>query len=299
MDISNNVNNYEISETSENQILSSYMNFVNTSNNSIHHMIDIIDQQQSSFNEILSRYSQPERLANRMTNEYPRDPAPVYTNSTSNFRYNRNSYTRNYNNNRFSRYNNQNSIPSNNIANRPNPLREYFTRPRVPSYSSRNGSQYFNNIISYILENGHTESSIPTTEQVSAATEQLTFSNIENPINFSCSISHADFTDNSEVVQIKHCKHIFSADIFQWFERNCYCPLCRYDIRENIESEYMETIPRLTPTPIPIMATDFSNNSLVHNIANIISAELANNGDFSGNVSIDVVRLPHQQPDLE
>ena len=54
------------------------------------------------------------------------------------------------------------------------------------------------------------------------------FGNIINPINNTCSISLIDFHENSNVIQIKKCKHIFSKNsIDNWFKKNKICPNCR------------------------------------------------------------------------
>lgn len=54
------------------------------------------------------------------------------------------------------------------------------------------------------------------------------FGNIENPINDSCSISLIDFNENTNVIQLKKCKHIFSRNsINNWFKNNNNCPNCR------------------------------------------------------------------------
>ena len=64
MDASYNFSNNLLSER---EIFSSYINFVNTSNQSIHSMIDIINEQQSSFNNIISRYNTPTPTNDRGT----------------------------------------------------------------------------------------------------------------------------------------------------------------------------------------------------------------------------------------
>ena len=52
-------NNINDTSTIENQLITSYMDFVNTSNTSMHSIIEIINNQQRSFNEILSRHNDP------------------------------------------------------------------------------------------------------------------------------------------------------------------------------------------------------------------------------------------------
>tara|TARA_A100001015_G_scaffold153583_1_gene170476 strand:+ start:1998 stop:2822 length:825 start_codon:yes stop_codon:yes gene_type:complete len=74
----------------------------------------------------------------------------------------------------------------------------------------------------------------PTTQQISAATRELQFSEIAEPSNTRCPITQQDFNPNDTVTQIRHCGHIFhSQQINRWWQRNVHCPVCRHDIREN------------------------------------------------------------------
>ena len=43
-------------------VIDSYINFVNTTNSSLHSMIEIINNQQSSFNQILSNHMPPRNI---------------------------------------------------------------------------------------------------------------------------------------------------------------------------------------------------------------------------------------------
>jgi len=73
----------------------------------------------------------------------------------------------------------------------------------------------------------------PTRQQISHATHELLFSEINQPQNTRCPISQQDFSQNDTVTQIRHCGHIFYPnEINTWWERNVRCPVCRHDIRE-------------------------------------------------------------------
>ncbi len=75
----------------------------------------------------------------------------------------------------------------------------------------------------------------PTEEQLVAASRRAIFRDITRPKNTSCPISLEPFQDGDEVVMIRHCGHIFSPVEFDtWFQSNCRCPVCRYDVREPI-----------------------------------------------------------------
>tara|TARA_Y100000389_G_scaffold200460_2_gene240966 strand:+ start:27786 stop:28583 length:798 start_codon:yes stop_codon:yes gene_type:complete len=71
----------------------------------------------------------------------------------------------------------------------------------------------------------------PTVEEIENATQTLLFSNISNPINSQCPIIHEEFENNSIVIKINHCGHIFTPpSLRRWFETNHCCPVCRHNI---------------------------------------------------------------------
>jgi len=72
----------------------------------------------------------------------------------------------------------------------------------------------------------------PTVSQIETATRRVLYRDIVSPINSSCPISMDTFNDNETVTIIRHCGHIFNSDeLATWFQSNCRCPVCRYDIR--------------------------------------------------------------------
>jgi hypothetical protein len=87
--------------------------------------------------------------------------------------------------------------------------------------------------ISSILESLMTPVTVrPTQEQIEAATRRVKYSDISRPTNTTCPISLEPFSDNDDVIVIRHCGHIFKPAEFEtWFSSNCRCPTCRYDIR--------------------------------------------------------------------
>jgi len=81
----------------------------------------------------------------------------------------------------------------------------------------------------------------PTQQQVENATSSLVYGEIVDPINTSCPISLETFTETSQITMIKHCKHIFNRqNLMSWFNTNCKCPVCRYDIRDYNNTEQNE-----------------------------------------------------------
>jgi len=76
---------------------------------------------------------------------------------------------------------------------------------------------------------------VPTRQQINSATRNYIFSDISEPLNNSCPISLRRFQNDDEVTMIRFCSHIFSQDDLEnWFQTNCRCPLCRFDIRTYI-----------------------------------------------------------------
>ena len=85
----------------------------------------------------------------------------------------------------------------------------------------------------------------PTTSQISRATREILFSEIDEPQNTRCPITQQDFSQNDTVIQIRHCGHIFYPDeINTWWERNVHCPVCRYDIRESVSRNTSNNLTR-------------------------------------------------------
>ena len=81
----------------------------------------------------------------------------------------------------------------------------------------------------------------PSLITVNNATEFLRYGDIldENK-NTECPILHSSFSDDDNVIQIKHCKHIFNTnELLRWFNVNPCCPVCRYNI--NTYSNNAET----------------------------------------------------------
>lgn len=74
----------------------------------------------------------------------------------------------------------------------------------------------------------------PTHEQITESTEIITNS---THLSDTCAICQDDFPSGSQIRKIKHCNHQFHKNcIDQWFQRNVKCPVCRHDIRQEINS---------------------------------------------------------------
>ena len=82
----------------------------------------------------------------------------------------------------------------------------------------------------------------PTEQQIETATRRTSYSDVIRPVNSRCPITLNEFSDNSEVVMIIHCGHLFSPnELINWFRHNVRCPICRYDIRNYNNIRHINT----------------------------------------------------------
>jgi hypothetical protein len=146
------------------------------------------------------------------------------------------------NRNQYNRNTNNNNTRNNNARNTP--------RSYLPILSENNTAQQrtgssellnmFTNFFDPIVIH-------PTPTQIEIATRRVRYCDIVSPINRCCPISLENFTDNNMVTVIRFCGHIFNTEhLNTWFQSNCRCPVCRYDIRNynssvNNSSFYNET----------------------------------------------------------
>jgi hypothetical protein len=87
--------------------------------------------------------------------------------------------------------------------------------------------------LDFRIPDGENSISRPSAEEISMATSQLRYSEIENNNLYErCPISHEPFTPDTIVTRINHCGHYFNSfSLNRWLEMNVRCPICRHDIR--------------------------------------------------------------------
>jgi hypothetical protein len=149
-------------------------------------------------------------------------------------------------------------------------LQSHYLRGRSTPFNRgrntrRNGNQIFTTIIDSFYENVRV---VPTLLQIQNATRLVNFSQIENPLNNSCPISLERFENNSPVVEILHCHHLFHPEsLNSWFSENVRCPVCRYDIRDYQREREREatTVPTTNPNPVPTSSNISQNDSNLNN----------------------------------
>jgi hypothetical protein len=110
---------------------------------------------------------------------------------------------------------------------------------------SRNANSYFlasdmSGLLSSFLNS--TVIIRPTNQQIENASRLVSYSEIQNPNSEACPISLERFNPTDQVRQINHCGHIFLPNEFnEWFQTNVRCPVCRYDIRNNNNTQSVRT----------------------------------------------------------
>ena len=148
-----------------------------------------------------------------------------------------------------------NILSTHNYSNRENVRNRYNNPLFTPTRVSRFNENLYN---TYVRNFRHPSPPAefndvvirPTLDEIINATSRKLFANIDNPLNYTCPISHFEFTSDSDVIQLNHCKHIFNpTHIMQWFQSSVHCPLCRHDIRlsnaQNISPENGDNLDNL------------------------------------------------------
>ena len=142
-------------------------------------------------------------------------------------------------------------------------LRRNQTTPRAPLHNRRNIMP-----LNQLLDNFFSPIAIrPSETQIEAATRNVRFSDIIRPMNTSCPISLETFNDNNQVTMIRHCGHIFNREMLHsWFQSNCLCPVCRYDIRDYVPSNSLNAVEQqnIRPTLVTPMNTEERNSNLIN-----------------------------------
>ena len=125
-----------------------------------------------------------------------------------------------------------------------------------------------------------------TSDEISNNTRIITYSSeMSEP---RCPITFHDFEEGEEICQIIPCSHYFKRDaIMRWFENHDICPICRRNLRDNLETS------RLNENPY----TQIINSNL-GNFGRIISSAIQNDSDGSFNTisyTFDIPFSPNQR----
>ena len=112
----------------------------------------------------------------------------------------------------------------------------------------------------------------PTTEQINNAIERLSYNDTVDLINNRCPITMEDFEVGDNIIRIRHCGHTFHEDSINiWFRSNVRCPVCRYDIREYINTNNVSTDASLN-----VVVNNSSHNSIFNELTTRITSLIYN-----------------------
>ena len=225
------------------------------------------------------------------------------------------------NNNRRNNANNNNHANANNNNNNNNnratgqPRNRDHSNPRQPYafFFDLTAGLDGNTIVNSLFNERDTN--IPTEQQIRSGTVNTIFSQIPPTPqrNTTCAISHEEFTDTSEVTQIRGCSHIFKpSSLARWLRTNSTCPMCRYDIRD-----YQNVSPPSTATAtaegVSFNRTNISNlrpdlasiTSILNNnnnINDIYNRIIDNSSNFTNavieNINDDEITFSYDLPSL-
>ena len=122
----------------------------------------------------------------------------------------------------------------------------------------------------------------PTAAQISSATRNVRFGDVENPPNSMCPIRLETFYNNTVVTQIIHCRHCFAPEEFErWFENSVVCPVCRFDIRTSVDSATNDNSASSTNDNSASSTNDNSASATTENIS-------ASNQNSSSNINEEI-----------
>lgn len=235
------------------------------------------------------------RLMNNMINlmsHQERNIRAVYVNQHNN----RNNYSNQYSYfvNDVDRHNQRSNVAPISQPTRTNNTRQQRTISRQRGAGiqpSTDATFQFNNMFTPTHGVGRNRRPvIPTALEINTATITTTFSNLENPQNTTCPITRESFNADDNVTQIIQCGHTFNTNnLYEWFNHNSVCPMCRYNIRTNSD---------VTPTTSTTTSTNNTNNDQdnelnenripdLTNIAEQIASDILTNITDSPTISLE------------
>ncbi len=141
-------------------------------------------------------------------------------------------------------------------------------------------------ILNWTLQNYNPIRIRPSVAQVRRSTRIMLYNQLDSSRNQTiCPITRENFTPNTSIMQIIPCGHIFTElSLRRHFRFSSRCPLCRYDIRDYIDSSSNNTNSNNTNSNTILqntVTTDISNSrarNFVNNLNSTISSVIRNSG---------------------
>tara|TARA_E500000178_G_scaffold227957_1_gene224728 strand:- start:776 stop:1600 length:825 start_codon:yes stop_codon:yes gene_type:complete len=206
-----NNNNITYNNQQDNyNIINNYINFLNQYMNTVNSGIDFIRTSnmnlrimQRNLDYYITNYLHNHSHNHNHNHEYEYNNLEQNNNNNNDYDYNQIEY--NYQN---YQYNNQENPDQENYVNQMNENQIITNINNYRQLSNQNLSEILNNNITI-----------------------KKYSDIENPLNDSCAITHDTFNQDDHVACLNHCKHIFKYDpLVNWLNQHQTCPICRDNI---------------------------------------------------------------------
>ena len=130
------------------------------------------------------------------------------------------------------------------------------TNPTMQNWAANFlNNTFWNNVVVY-----------PTQTEIENATSQVALSDLP-PGTISCPITMERFTENTEILRINHCGHVFTRDaILRWFRNHVNCPVCRHDIRTQAQGAAANTHQQNDETNAESNAASNANPNVHHQV---------------------------------
>ena len=95
----------------------------------------------------------------------------------------------------------------------------------IPMFNASNASSIFN------VSNLFNDTSMFNISSIQHLITDASYSDISNPLNSECPITHDIFLPTDQVIMINSCRHIFKkTSIISWLNIHQTCPCCRIQI---------------------------------------------------------------------
>ena len=255
-------------------IVRSYVRHINDSRTFFNQTLQTFRRQDTAFNDLISQTHQLLNETRNVSQESQQRNIQTRRNSTALSR-------RNELSDPFYQLN-----PLSNME--PYPYRSFHTPNR------RTTRAYYNNIRnawSQLIEPRNTNFTLnydfedvvvnANEQDISNATHIIRYGNITQPQNQTCPISLTSFDDDTDVMRIRYCGHLFVPnELRRWFEQNVRCPLCRYDIR-SYNNNYSGNL---------FSERDISENDSGGNNQQLLTFEENNNVDDTSLNGVNITR---------
>lgn len=161
-----------------------------------------------------------------------------------------------------------------NTTTRPTNTRPYATSHLLSYVLYPNNQSLFSDVIVH-----------PTENEILNATELINYNDSSEYNNNTCPITLEEFNHGERICQIKQCGHIFREEALRnWFRRNVRCPVCRYDIRNYINTN---------------RNVDISNNDLSGNTrTNILGTQYHTSDNEDSENDDEIIETPDDAPNM-